>query len=202
MSMDNNEQINIATDKLENLEIEEKKNTPEIEPIIVKYCYICRFPEEYCEYSHKIFEKGINNLNLQSKSETKSTDGEVKKEGEEEKQKKEEIVENKDANSGEKSKKDKKDKKSDSKKIEIKVSKRGSRKFATHVFNLELFNLNLKDVAKLFSKKFACSSTVSKENNKDCVVLTGEFTYEIVDFLKEKFPNIITDDSCHISEAK
>ena len=54
----------------------------------------------------------------------------------------------------------------------------------------------------MFSKKFACSSTVSKENNKECIVLTGEFTYEIVDFLKEKFPNIITDDNCHISESK
>lgn len=201
MSKNNNEEINIATEKLDNLELEGKTNLPEIEPIIVKYCDICRFPEEYCEYTHKIFEKGINNMNIQqSKLENNTTEGEGKKEGEEEKPKTDILPENKEPI--DKAKKDKKDKKSDNKKIEIKVSKRGSRKFATHVFNLDLFNLNLKDVAKMFSKKFACSSTVSKENNKDCIVLTGEFTYEIVDFLKEKFPNIISEESCHISEAK
>ncbi len=201
MSNKNNDEINIASEKLDELEIEEKNNIPEIEPIIVKYCDICRFPEEYCEYTHKIFEKGINNMNVnQAKTEPKSTtEAEPKKEGEEEKPKTDAPAESTEVT--DKAKKEKKDKK-DSKKIEIKVSKRGSRKFATHVFNLDLFNLNLKDVAKLFSKKFACSSTVSKENNKDCVVLTGEFTYEIVDFLKEKFPNLITEDSCHVSEAK
>lgn len=199
MSNKNNEEINIASEKLDELEIEEKSNAPEIEPIIVKYCDVCRFPEEYCEYTHKIFEKGINNMNLhQTKTEPKpKIETELKTEGEGEKPKNDAPAESKEATD-----KVKKDKKSDSKKIEIKVSKRGSRKFATHVFNLDLFNLNLKDVAKLFSKKFACSSTVSKENNKDCVVLTGEFTYEIVDFLKEKFPNLITEDSCHVSEAK
>jgi len=199
MSNENNAEINIASEKLDDLVIDEKSPEPGIEPIIVKYCDVCRFPEEYCEYTHKIFEKGINNMNAQqAKTDSKTTEVEEKKEREEEKPKVEAPVEGKD----DKVKKDKKDKKLDSKKIDIKVSKRGSRKFATHVFNLEMFNLNLKDVAKLFSKKFACSSTVSKENNKDCVVLTGEFTYEIVDFLKEKFPNIITDDSCHVSEAK
>jgi density-regulated protein DRP1 len=200
--MSNNDEINMPNEKLYNLEIEEKSKATEIEQIIVNYCDICRFPQEYCEYTHKIFEKGINNMNIQqTKTETKTTEGKPEKQGgEEEKPKTDIITESKEAT--ENAKKDKKDKKSDNKKIDIKVSKRGTRKFATHVFNLELFNLNLKDVAKMFSKKFACSSTVSKENNKDCIVLTGEFTYEIVDFLKEKFPNIITDENCHISEAK
>lgn len=197
MSNKEGEELQINTEKLNDLDIEDKHNVPEIQPINVKYCEICRFPEEFCEYTHSIFAKGINNLAIQNLNEKK--ENEPKKENEENKPKE---GDDKDKETAEKAKKEKKDKKADTKKVEIKVSKRGSKKYATHVFNLELFNLNLKDVAKLFSKKFACSSTVSKENNKDCIVLTGEFTYEIVDFLKEKFPGIISEDNCHVSEAK
>jgi density-regulated protein DRP1 len=181
-------QIEINSEKLENLEIDSKEK--EIQPKIVKYCDLCRFPLEYCEYTHNIFAKGINKL------ENKEVKSEEKKIDEKEKDNKNEKTEDE-----EKKEKEKKSKKEKKKVIEIKVSKRGKKKHATQVFNLEEFNLNMKDVAKLFSKKFACSSTVSKEGDKDCIVLTGEFTYEIVDFLKEKFPNIVTDESCKISES-
>ena len=206
-SKNNPDEIISTSEKLENLEIEKSEEVPEIAQIIVKYCDICRFPEEYCEYTHTIFAKGINNLNLQtSANPPKKDENESKKDTDENKQKEVTVGSDvtKDATvKDDKNKKEKKlpEKKAENNKIQIKVSKRGSKKFATHVYGLELFNLSLKDVAKLFSKKFACSSTVSKENGKDCICLTGEFTYEIVDFLKEKFP-IITEDNCHISEVK
>ena len=181
MSTENTEkEIEVNTEKLENLDIDSKEKEI-IQPKIVKYCEVCRFPEEYCEYSHKVFAKGMNKLEIK---ETKS-----------EEKKSEENTNGEEA-------KDKKPKKEKKKICEIKVTRRGKKKNVTHVFNLDEFSLNIKDVAKLFSKKFACSSTVTKEANKDCIVLTGEFTYEIVDFLKEKFPNVISDDSCKITEGK
>ena len=73
----------------------------------------------------------------------------------------------------------------------------------SYVSNLEKYGLVLKDVAKLFSKKFACSSTVTKEDNgTECITLTGEFGYDIVDFLVEKFPALIKPEMCKVMEPK
>jgi density-regulated protein DRP1 len=180
MSNDNTDkEIEVNTEKLENLDIESEDKV--IKPKIVKYCEACRFPEEYCEYSHKAKDiaKGIKKLETKENEEKKSAEETNGEEG-----------------------KEKKPKKEKKKIVEIKVTRRGKKKNVTHVFNLDEFSLNIKDVAKLFSKKFACSSTVTKEANKDCIVLTGEFTYEIVDFLREKFPTVISEDSCKITEGK
>ena len=41
------------------------------------------------------------------------------------------------------------------------------------------------------SKKFACSCTVTKEDSgKEIITLTGEFMYEVEEFLTEKFKEL------------
>ncbi len=150
------------------------------QPILVKYCETCHFPEEYCDYSHAILFK---------KAPVQTETLPEKKEGEKPEEPKVEP---------------KPDKKKPAKEnfILIELSKRGKRKHVTYVFNLEKFGLNLKDVAKIFSKKFACSSTVTKEDNgQEGITLTGEFGYEIVDFLVEKFPTI-KPEMCKVKEPK
>ena len=165
--------IDITKEGVENLKLEDV--------VVVKYCDACKFPEEYCEYSHPIlFKKVQQQVQEPPKNEEKKTEEAVKPPTETKKSKKE---------------------KNDSF-IQIELARRSKNKHTTHVFNLEKFGLNLKDVAKLFSKKFACSSTVTKEDNgKEGITLTGEFGYEIVDFLTEKFPNI-KPEMCQVKEPK
>ena len=128
---------------VEKLEI---NSEAKIEPIVVKYCESCHFPEEYCEYSHTLLLKKLNQI-------VEEPIKEEKKEGE-----------TKTEEAKTEAKPDKK-KSKEKTQILIELSKRGKKKHVTYVFNLEKFGLNMKDVAKLFSKKFACSSTVTKEDN-------------------------------------
>ena len=178
-------EINTNTDSIDKLNI-----VKTIEPIIIKYCDYCRFPEEYCEYSHQIYFKKIHSN--EKAIEIKETKDEATKTTTTENESK--------SNQEPISKTDKKKQKDNF--IMIELSKRGKKKFVTYVFNLEKFGLNLKETAKLFSKKFACSSTVTKEENgQEGITLTGEFGYDIVDFLCEKFP-IIKPEMCKVKEPK
>jgi density-regulated protein DRP1 len=172
----------------------ENATLDEVQAVIVQYCEICRFPVEYCEISHNvIFKKEIRREERLEKEEAAAAEN--KPEGEPK------IEEKKEEDKTEKA--DKKEKKKKETLIMIEQSKRGKSKFTTHVSNLEKHGLNLKDIAKLFSKKFACSSTVTKEENgTECITLTGEFGYEIVDFLVEKFPGIVKPELCKIVEPK
>lgn len=86
-------------------------------------------------------------------------------------------------------------KKEKTNKIVIEEIKRGKHKHVTYVNNLEKFGINLKDTAKLLSKKFACSATVTKEENgQEGITLTGEFLYELQDYLMEKHDNLKVED--------
>lgn len=165
-------------------------NADKVEPAAVKYCEICHFPEEYCEISHVVlFKKQSQHIIVEEvKTEVPTNkEGEGKTEEVKTEAKTETKVEKKKAKDNF---------------ILIELSKRGKRKHVTYVFNLEKFGLNLKDVAKLFSKKFACSSTVTKEDNgQEGITLTGEFGYEIVDYLIEKFPTI-KPEMCKVKEPK
>lgn len=196
--------------KLEETEFKENL----IQPLSVKYCEICRFPEEYCNEAHAVIFKKEN----KKIEETKKDENVLLKEGQNDSNN---IKDTKDLtlNKGDVDKdgkvavteegkaeiaKDGKDKKKKVKeeRIVIECSKRGKKKHTTYVSNVEKFGLNIKDVAKLFSKKFACSSTVTKEvNNTECITLTGEFGYDIVEFLTQKFPNI-KEENCKVIEEK
>jgi density-regulated protein DRP1 len=157
-----------------------------IPPIVVTYCETCRFPLEYCEYSHAILFK--KELKAEEKKDheaassvpaTENVDTTVKQEEKKPEKKKKELF------------------------IEIEISRTKGNKHATYVSNLEKFGLNLKDTAKIFSKRFACSSSVAKEDNgQEYIQLTGEFNYELIDFLVEKFSGVIKADMCKVKEIK
>lgn len=99
--------------------------------------------------------------------------------------------------------KHKKKKGTEAPKVIIEESKRGKKKHTTYVMNLEKFGINLKDSAKMFSKKFACSANVTKEDNgQEVITLTGEFMLEMREYLLEKFGNILKDKDIKLIEAK
>ena len=134
----------------------EKKDIPTAK--IVKYCAVCTYPEEYCEYSHELIKKIAREE--KKNGETKKEEEETSKDDkpDEEKTDKTEKVDNKEDKGEEgedekklKKKKEKKDKDSQSV-ILVTNHKRSKKKVTTTVSNVEKFGLNMKDVSKLFSK--------------------------------------------------
>ena len=184
-------------EETEKLKIDQSKPTIPIK--IVKYCLVCTFPEEYCDYSHDILKKRkefpiTNETPLQNPQPT-TEDPNITPKPEEEKKKETPVEEEK------KETKDFKKKKVPDK-IHIKNTKRGKKKASTVIRNVELFGLDLKEVSKLLSKKFACSSSVSKdEENKDSIVMTGEFEDDLKEFLMLKFTNL-KDENFFIERIK
>lgn len=170
---------------MENTEVVEVEK---IQPIVVELCPECTFPKEYCEFSHdlKKFKKEFNDSKqdeTKDKEERNDENGKESQKSVEKKEKTEEVVEEK------KEEKDSK-KKEESNKILVYKQKVNPKRGKTLVFNLDKFKLNLKDVSKLFSKKFACSSTVTVEKGKECVNLTGLYDEDLIEFLISKYPEL------------
>lgn len=190
------EKIQTETEKLH---IDQNKSiTPQFK--VVKYCVVCTFPEEFCEYSHELLRKRkelpVNiDTTTQVQTQPSAETPQQLNEGEEKKAETPKVEEEK------KDPKEKKHKKI-SDKIHIKNTKRSKRKAVTVIKNIEKFGLDLKEVSKMLSKKFACSSSVSKdEENKDSIVMTGEFEDDLKDFLMEKFKNL-KEENFHIDRIK
>jgi density-regulated protein DRP1 len=183
----------------ENLQIEEKKtNLPQGK--VIKYCSVCTFPEEYCEYSHDLLKKRKELPINADVAQTQPTEQQPVLEGEQKKEE-EKKTEQPKVEEEKKETKEKKHKKITDK-IHIKNSKRSKRKAVTVIKNIEKFGLDLKEVGKMLSKKFACSSTVNKdEENKDAIFMTGEFEDDLKDFLMEKFKTL-KDEHFHIDRIK
>lgn len=81
-------------------------------------------------------------------------------------------------------------KKQPERKLEVFRSNRGKKKFITMVVGMGTFGVNLKEASKLFSKKFACSSSVT---GTDEIVVQGDVKDELIDYIAEKFPEIDPD---------
>ena len=137
---------------------------------IVEYCESCTFPVEYCDYSHKMLKKRVlDEMKLAEEAKLKALEapkeveapkeGEALKEGE--KPKEGELPkEGEVPKEGEAPKKKKK--KEDTTKILVTNHKRSKKQVTTTVHNVEMFKLDKKEISKLFSKKFACSSSKTK----------------------------------------
>jgi len=71
----------------------------------------------------------------------------------------------------------------------ISKNQRNKRKCITVVKGLETYNLKLKDVAKKFSKKFACSASVSNGviKGESEIHIQGDVSFDLPDFLVEAF---------------
>lgn len=132
----------------------------------VEYCPDCSLPPEYCEFtdcSRKPVE-GTDSGNPNDPDHKRQTRG-GKALGP-------------------------KAKKQAEKKMQVFRSNRGKKKFVTVIVGMGTFEVDLKEASKLFSKKFACSSSVT---GPDEIVVQGDVKYEIIELIPEKFPQIDAD---------
>jgi len=89
-----------------------------------------------------------------------------------------------------------------SSKVIIKRVERNKRKYVTAVSGLEAFGLENKKVAKDFGKKFATGASVTKvPSGGEEIVVQGDVSEEIEEFLLEKYP-VIPEDNIELVEDK
>ncbi|TQS35619.1 hypothetical protein Golomagni_03957 [Golovinomyces magnicellulatus] len=90
-----------------------------------------------------------------------------------------------------------------SSRVLIKRVERSKRKFVTIVAGLEAFSLENKKVAKDFGKKFATGSSVTKTpSGGEEIVVQGDLSEEIEEFILEKYPVIPGDNIELIEDMK
>ncbi|KAK0751721.1 translation initiation factor SUI1 [Schizothecium vesticola] len=171
----------------------------------VVYCGVCTLPPEYCEYggtvkkcqvwleknhpdvyariwSPEALEAATASLSLEAQERAAK---DAKK-----KAAKAEAAEQKQA-----------DKLANSV-VTIKRIERNKRKYVTSVSGLEAFGLELKKVAKDFGKKFATGSSVTKTpSGGEEIVVQGDVSGEIEEFLLEKYKDI-PEDNIELVEDK
>ena len=85
------------------------------------------------------------------------------------------------------------------KKIILSMAPRGKKKAVTVVQGMRTFGIDLKVASKFFSSKFACSSSVTGD---DEIVIQGDVKDELFDILPEKWPEIDEDLIDDIGERK
>ena len=85
----------------------------------------------------------------------------------------------------------------------IKRVERNKRKYVTAVIGLEAFGLELKKVAKDLGKKFATGASVTKlASGGEEIVVQGDVSEEIEEFLLEKWADVIPADNVELVEDK
>jgi density-regulated protein DRP1 len=87
--------------------------------------------------------------------------------------------------------------------VTIKRVERNKRKYVTAVSGLEAFGLDLKKVAKDFGKKFATGSSVTKTAaGGEEIVVQGDVSEEIEEFLVENYDGKVPEDNIELVEDK
>jgi density-regulated protein DRP1 len=87
--------------------------------------------------------------------------------------------------------------------VYIKRVERNKRKYVTAVIGLEAFGLDLKKMAKEMGKKFATGSSVTKlANGTEEIVVQGDVSDEIEEWLLEKYKDIPEDNIELIEDKK
>jgi density-regulated protein DRP1 len=90
-----------------------------------------------------------------------------------------------------------------SSRVTLKRVERTKRKHVIVVTGLETFGLDLKKVAKDFGKKFACGSSVTKSaSGHDEIVVQGDLSDDILEYLEEHYPQVPADNIDQIEEKK
>eukprot|EP00055_Hartaetosiga_balthica_P016030 m.98897 g.98897 ORF g.98897 m.98897 type:complete len:207 (-) comp9024_c1_seq2:1812-2432(-) len=152
------------------------------QPIEVDYCENCTLPLEYCEFSGQT-KKCYTVLKENNPELFKELYGDVSVD--------DVTVQKQKKPRGGKAGKAAKQKAASDRHITVTRTKRGKKKFSTIVAGIKSFDLDLKKTSKAISSKFAASSSIVGE---DEVQVTGDITYDIVDFLTSKFKEITEDD--------
>ncbi|KAF6822687.1 RNA binding protein [Colletotrichum plurivorum] len=172
----------------------------------VTYCGVCTLPPEYCEYGGTVkkcqdwlqknqpamYERIWSAEALEAATASLSVD--AQKRAAKDAQKKAAKAEAAEAKQADKIAKSV---------VTIKRIERNKRKFVTSVSGLESFGLELKKVAKEFGKKFATGSSVTKTpSGAEEIVVQGDVSDEIEEFLLEKYKEIPEDNIELVDDKK
>jgi len=168
-------------------------------PIKVEYCGNCSVPFEFCEHYPdyeackewlaKNLPEQFERLSMAAAA-ASSADTEGAADGDEKKRQK---------RGGKGIVKAKKKEAEAEKKIILSKAPRGKKKAVTVVEGLKTFGIDLKVASKFFSSKFACSSSVTGD---DEIVIQGDVKDDLFDILPEKWPEIDEDLIDDIGEKK
>ncbi|KAI7903375.1 translation initiation factor SUI1 [Cokeromyces recurvatus] len=180
-----------------------------IAPKIVQYCGICTMPLEYCEFSgtqekcklwlkekdEKLYDEiyGVNAVTAGMEKSSLDDENPEKKDRT--------IVKDKSAKL--EAKLEREIKKKMASRVVIKRIERTKRKSVTTIFGLEVFGVDLKKAAKMFANRFACGSSVAKNNQgQDEIVVQGDFSDELYKIILTNWPNVPEENIDRVEEKK
>ncbi|KAG1173286.1 hypothetical protein G6F70_005945 [Rhizopus microsporus] len=170
---------------------------------------VCTMPLEYCEFSGtqekcklwlkehdedkynevygiKGITEGMENTSLEEESNGKDTRT---------------IVKDKSAKL--EAKLEREIKKKMASRVLIKRNERNKRKCVTTIHGLDIFGVDLKKAAKMFANRFACGSSVAKNNQgQDEIVVQGDFSDDIYNIILTHWPNVPEENIDKIEEKK
>ncbi|KAG5948037.1 Translation machinery-associated protein 22 [Claviceps sp. LM77 group G4] len=172
----------------------------------VVYCGVCTLPPEYCEYGGTVkkCQEWLENNHQDMYNRIWSTEAleeataslsvDAQKRAAKDAQKKAAKAEAAEAKQA--------DKIANSV-VTIKRIERNKKKHVTAVVGLEAFGLELKKVAKDLGKKFATGSSVTKlASGGEEIVVQGDVSDELEEFILEKYKEIPEDNIEFIDEKK
>ncbi|GBB89967.1 hypothetical protein RclHR1_16810005 [Rhizophagus clarus] len=170
----------------------------------VIYCGVCSLPPEYCEYGptlskckewlqerhSELFDKLYSQTNIESDVATLSLENKSTNDAEDKKKAKEAA------------KIERELQKKMASKVTITRIARNKKKSVTNVSGLQNFDIDLKKAAKNFASKFACGSSVVKNNQGiDEIVVQGDVSDDLYEYILETWPNV-PEDNIELTEEK
>jgi density-regulated protein DRP1 len=71
----------------------------------------------------------------------------------------------------------------------VTLTSRSKKKFVTSVVGLDGFNVDLKEAAKVFGKRFACGASVVRTapGMPDSIDIQGDFADDVSELIEERF---------------
>ncbi|KAI8378622.1 translation initiation factor SUI1 [Blakeslea trispora] len=181
-----------------------------MEPRKVYLCGICTMPLEYCEFSgtqekcklwlrdhdedkYEEFYGGVNAVTEGVEKTTLDEDTGDKKDRT--------VVKDKSAKL--EAKLEREIKKKMASRVIIKRIERTKRKSVTTIFGLDVFGVDMKKAAKMFANRFACGSSVAKNNQgQDEIVVQGDFSDDIHELILTNWPDLVPKDNIDRVEEK
>ncbi|CAO0802183.1 unnamed protein product [Mucor circinelloides] len=181
-----------------------------IEPRKVFLCGICTMPLEYCEFSGTqekcklwLKEKDEDMYEEVYGGVKAVTEGVEKATIEDEASDKKDRTVVKDKSAKLEAKLERENKKKMASRVLIKRIERTKRKCVTTIYGLDIFGVDLKKAAKMFANRFACGSSVAKNNQgQDEIVVQGDFSDELLKMILKNWPNVPEENIDKIEEKK
>ncbi|KAI8143244.1 translation initiation factor SUI1 [Fennellomyces sp. T-0311] len=178
----------------------------------VLYCGVCTMPPEYCEFSgtqnkcKEWLQKHHEDVYIRIYGAAEGIEAVTEKvaqvtvEGEGGRSDRTFV---KDKSAKLEAKLERENQKKQSSRVLVKRVERTKRKCVTIVHGLEVFDVDLKKAAKLFANRFACGSSVAKNNqNQDEIVVQGDFSDDLRELILSKWPQVPEDNIDLVEETK